>query len=75
MNTKIKVLYGNMPADQPYVEDIYDSLDDAQREHPYDQIMVGYGIIDKNTGLLLEGTKDWYDTYDSVITALLERQS
>lgn len=74
MKIKIKVLYGNMPSGQTYIEDIYDSLEDAQREHPHDQIMVGYGIVDKNTGLLLDDTKDWYDTYDSAITALLERQ-
>lgn len=73
MKAKIKVLYGNMPADQPYVEDVYDSLEEVQKEHPCEQIMVGYGIMDENTGLLLDGTKDWYDTYDSAITALMVR--
>lgn len=72
MNATIKTLYGILPEDCPYIEDIYDSLEDARQAHPGQQIMVGYGIVDEKTGFLLENTKDWYDTYEEVQTAFAE---
>lgn len=70
MDVAIKVLYGILPEYQPYIEDIYDSLEEAQKIHPDQQIMVGYGIVDNTTGFLLNNTEDWYSTYKEVQAAL-----
>lgn len=61
---RIQVLYGNMPADQQYVHDIYDNLDDAIRDHSDEPIVVGYCILTKENKLLGE---DWYETYEDAM--------
>lgn len=60
----IQVLYGNMPADQQYVHDIYDNLDDAIRDHSDELIVVGYCILTKDNKPLGE---DWYETYEDAM--------
>lgn len=60
----IQVLYGNMPADQQYVHDIYDNLDEAIRDHSDDLIVVGYCILTKENKMLGE---DWYETYEEAM--------
>lgn len=41
--------------------DIYETKAQAEEEHPGDEILTGYGIIDK-TGYSPDSTLDWYDT-------------
>lgn len=63
LELELKTLYGNMPEDQRYVDDVYNSLEKARKEHPYDLIVVGYCIVDSKTKEIYPDTKDWYDTY------------
>lgn len=60
----IQIQYGNMPADQGYIHDIYDNLEDAVNDHSDEQIMVGYCIRTEENKLLGE---EWYETYEDVM--------
>ena len=63
LELELKTLYGNMPEDQRYVDDIYDSLEKARSEHMYDLIVVGYCIVDTKTKEIYPDTADWYETF------------
>ena len=59
MDVAIKVLYGILPENQPYIKDIYDKLEDAQEQHPHDLIAVGYCIADPRTGYVIDEDYEW----------------
>lgn len=62
-NYKVVELYANSISDngeKPYYGDIYETMEDAKKEHPNCLIITGYGIIDE-TGYSPENTLDWYD--------------
>lgn len=61
---KLKTVYANLPADQAYVGDIYDTLEIASAEHPDQKILAGYCVVDEN-GRIAPETQDWYDTLES----------
>lgn len=72
MDVAIKVLYGILPENQPYIKDIYDKLEDAQEQHPHDLIAVGYCIADPRTGYVIDEDYEWFPTYGDAMSALAE---
>jgi len=61
MALNIIKLYGNVTENfQP--EDMYDSRVECLSDHPHDEVMEGWGVLDTETGFLEAGSEDWYDT-------------
>ncbi|MBD5584701.1 MAG: hypothetical protein HDQ88_06435 [Clostridia bacterium] len=63
LKLELRTLYGNMPEDQRYVQDIYESLEQARSDHRYDLIVVGYCIVNSETKKIHPDTREWYETY------------
>lgn len=51
----------------PYYGDIYTDPEAVLMWHPNADILVGYGVHDNETGLILDEADDWYDTVDDAL--------
>lgn len=71
-------IYANLDRASDIYGDIYDTLDDVRKDHPGDEILHGFGVLDGATGFLAEGSEDWYEVEDDAlafITAARKKES
>ncbi len=61
MNLKIVSLFANKNEDGIY-GDIYTSLEDCRNDHPNDEALVGFGVVDEDSGYLVDESDDFYPT-------------
>lgn len=60
MAIKIVTLYAN--DDNGIYGDIFNTPEEVEEAHPGETILTGYGILDTDTGYLVDESKDFYST-------------
>lgn len=67
MGLHVVKLYANLDREFDMYGDIYDTPEDVQKDHPDDEILHGFGVLDGATGFLRDGSADWYETEDEAL--------
>jgi hypothetical protein len=61
MALRIIKLYGNKTAHFA-PEDIYSDREECLQDHPNDEVLEGFGVLDTETGFCTDDSDDWYET-------------
>jgi hypothetical protein len=61
MHLKTVTLFANKNEDGIY-GDIYSSAEECLKEHPNDVVLVGFGVMDADTGFCVDESDDFYAT-------------
>jgi hypothetical protein len=61
MRLKTVTLFANKNEDGIY-GDIYSSAEECLKEHPNDDVLVGFGVMNEDTGLCVDESDDFYAT-------------
>lgn len=59
--------YANRDPESGFYGDIYATPEDARKDHPEDEVLTGFGVLDAGTGFIADEADDWYDTEDEAL--------
>lgn len=67
MGLHVTKLYANFDQEMGGYGDIYTTPDDVRKDHPDDEILTGFGVLDGATGFMHDESADWYDTEEEAL--------
>ena len=66
---QIQILYANYDEDSDCYGDIYTDVNECIKEHQNEKLMIGFGILDKLTGYLVDEVDEWFSIYEEAMSA------
>lgn len=74
MALHVTKLYANADRENGWYGDIYNTPDDVRKDHPDDEILTGFGVLDGGTGFLHDESADWYDTEEEALLFIRQKR-